>query len=422
MVDLESNLNQPGSPLAEHLQSQRSHSSLSGQIAPGAPEALIDIRTVHPEQMPLSDSLLVLTLTEKQAAYSDWGRLSLLLLLLFAAIVVGALVLLRHEKFHLEKESRIQEELTTQSRRLSSIIEGTNVGTWEWNVQTGETIFNTRWADIIGYGLEELAPTTIETLTRFTHPDDQQQAKERLQRHFNGEMPYFECEMRMRHRNGYWVWVLNRGKVATWTRSGQPEWMFGTHQEITERKEAEHRTKQLAFFDSLTELPNRRLLDQRLETALAMARRHKRTLAVLFMDLDGFKQINDTLGHNAGDQLLRKVAYRLRNCVRESDTVARNGGDEFVILLPEINSADAVNKVADKILKRLSRPIRLGDDEVSTSTSIGVALFPHDGLDAETLIDNADQAMYSAKRAGRNCYRLYTDSQTANLPENSAPS
>ena len=421
VVDMESNLNQPGSPLAEHLQSQRTHSALNGQIATGAPEALIDIRTVRPDQLSLSDPLLVLTLTEKQAAYADWKRLSLLLLLLFATIVGGTLLLLRHEKFHLEKESRIQQELTAQTRRLSSIIEGTHVGTWEWNIQTGDTIFNTRWADIIGYRLEELAPTTIQTLTQFIHPDDQQQAKERLLQHFNGETPYFECEMRMHHRDGYWVWVLNRGKVTTWTDSGEPEWMFGTHQEITERKEAEHRTNQLAFFDSLTELPNRRLLDQRLEAALAQARRHKRTLALLFLDLDGFKRINDTLGHNTGDQLLRKVAYRLRSCIRESDTVARNGGDEFVVMLPEISSPSAVNKVAEKILTRLARPVRLGEHEICTSTSIGIALFPHDGLEADTLINHADQAMYTAKRAGRNCYRLYTPEQSADLPKHSTP-
>jgi diguanylate cyclase (GGDEF)-like protein/PAS domain S-box-containing protein len=407
VVDLDSNLNRPGLPVAQHLASQQKQSALSGRIDTGSPEALIDIRTVQPAELKLSDPLLVLTLTEKQALFAPWRDLAIGLALLFAFVVAGSLLLLRHEKRHLHKANRIRQELATQTRRLSSIIEGTNVGTWEWNVQTGKTIFNERWADMIGYRLEELQPTTIDTWMHYAHPDDLQRSTERLEAHFAGEAPYYECEARMRHRDGYWIWVLDRGKVASWTDDGQPEWMFGTHQEITERKEAEQRASQLAYFDSLTELPNRRLLGERLESALAQARRHKRTLALMFLDLDNFKHVNDTLGHHMGDRLLNKVARRLRGCVRESDTVARTGGDEFIVLLPEISTPRDANQVAEKILERLREPFHLGEHEIHTSPSIGIAIFPHDGLDSATLMDNADQAMYSAKRAGRGCYRLF---------------
>lgn len=412
LIDDRNSLNQPGSPVAAHLLSNRQQSTLTGRISTSAPKALIDIRTVRPQLQSLSDSLLVLTLTEKQVAMRDWQRLALLLSLLFGVIVASVLLLLRHEKRHLLKEHQISRELSRQTRRLSAIIEGTNVGTWEWNVQTGKTIFNERWAEMIGCRLAELAPTTIGTLTEFIHPDDKTLAQERLQQHFRGETPYYECEMRMRHRDNHWVWVLNRGKVATWTPDGKPEWMFGTHQEITERKQAERRTTQLAFFDSLTELPNRRLLDQRLDAALPLAHRNKRILALLFLDLDGFKQINDTLGHNVGDLLLRKVAYRLRSCVRDSDTVARNGGDEFVIMLPEITSSTDACRVAEKVLRRLTRPASLDGHNITVSASIGIAIYPGDGLDRVTLMDHADQAMYIAKRAGRNCYRQYQPLQT----------
>ena len=133
----------------------------------------------------------------------------------------------------------VQKELKTERERLTNILEGTNVGTWEWNVQTGKTIFNERWAEIIGYSLGEISPVTINTWTRLTHPDDLKISEELIQRHFSGELPYYECEVRMRHKNGEWVWLLDRGKVAAWTKDGKPLLMMGTHQDITERKRAD---------------------------------------------------------------------------------------------------------------------------------------------------------------------------------------
>ncbi|MDE2389808.1 MAG: PAS domain S-box protein, partial [Betaproteobacteria bacterium] len=132
-----------------------------------------------------------------------------------------------------------EKELEYQRLRLSNIIEGTHIGTWEWNVQTGEVIFNPRWAEIIGYTLDELAPASIETWLKYAHPDDLKQSEAQLEDHFAGKIPYYECEARMRHKAGHWVWVLDRGKVLSWTADGKPLMMFGTHQDITERKERE---------------------------------------------------------------------------------------------------------------------------------------------------------------------------------------
>ncbi|QOJ22390.1 MAG: PAS domain S-box protein [Gammaproteobacteria bacterium] len=131
------------------------------------------------------------------------------------------------------------KELEYQRLRLSNIIEGTNIGTWEWNVQAGQVIFNQRWAEIIGYTLDELGPISIETWLKYAHPDDLQQSKILLKDHFAGKIPYYECEARMRHKAGHWIWVLDRGKVLSWTTDGKPLMMFGTHQDITERKERE---------------------------------------------------------------------------------------------------------------------------------------------------------------------------------------
>ncbi|MFP4622469.1 MAG: PAS domain S-box protein, partial [Bacteroidales bacterium] len=137
------------------------------------------------------------------------------------------------------QHTRDEEQLTSQKERLANIIEGTDAGTWEWNVQTGETIFNERWAKFIGYSLEELSPTIIDTWMKHAHPDDLEKCKKELDRHFKGETKIYECEHRMKHKNGSWIWLLDRGKVVSWTEDGKPLWMFGTHQDITKRKQTE---------------------------------------------------------------------------------------------------------------------------------------------------------------------------------------
>ncbi|HET7436512.1 MAG TPA: EAL domain-containing protein, partial [Thermoanaerobaculia bacterium] len=177
--------------------------------------------------------------------------------------------------------------------------------------------------------------------------------------------------------------------------------------DITERTYAEEQIKHLAYHDALTNLPNRLLFKDRLTVALSHAQREKAHLAVLFLDLDRFKVINDSLGHNIGDQLLQAVASRVQMCVRESDTVARLGGDEFTVLLPRLGHSDDAAPVAQKILEAIRHPFHIEGREFFTTTSIGISLFPEDGVDAETLIKNADTAMYQAKEVGRDNYQLF---------------
>src|SRR6056297_618567 len=134
---------------------------------------------------------------------------------------------------------KVEKELLIGQQRLANILEGTNVGTWEWNVQTGETVFNEKWAEIIGYSLEEISPTTIGTWMQFAHPDDLQKSQGLLEEHFQGKTDYYECETRMKHKNGNWIWVLDRGKVMSWTEDNKPLLMLGTHQDITDRKQSQ---------------------------------------------------------------------------------------------------------------------------------------------------------------------------------------
>ncbi|GAB4292693.1 MAG: hypothetical protein Kow0096_07800 [Thiohalomonadaceae bacterium] len=177
--------------------------------------------------------------------------------------------------------------------------------------------------------------------------------------------------------------------------------------DITSEKENEERLYHLAHYDLLTDLPNRMLFYDRLRQGLLRARRNKRQVAVMFLDLDGFKQVNDELGHPAGDELLRQVARRLSGLLRASDTVARFGGDEFTISLPDLAADDDIGRVAQKIIEAVAKPCYLGSNRVQVTTSVGISLFPQDGEDPDTLITHADMAMYEAKKGGKNSYRFY---------------
>ncbi|MCR6630829.1 MAG: EAL domain-containing protein [Magnetospirillum sp.] len=194
---------------------------------------------------------------------------------------------------------------------------------------------------------------------------------------------------------------------------GQISQYAAVFSDITERKKAEERIKNLAYFDVLTGLPNRRLFTDRLHMAIANAHRHDQRLAIMFLDLDLFKRINDTLGHGVGDLVLVESSKRLGQCVREGDTVARLGGDEFVILLPELDHIEDAAKLAERVISQVKAPFVIDEHELYVTTSVGIAVYPDDGQTVEQLIKNADTAMYRAKDLGRNSYQLYTSAMNA---------
>lgn len=206
------------------------------------------------------------------------------------------------------------------------------------------------------------------------------------------------------------------GVVTAMAGPGQARIVIA-HENITQLKQAENAIERLAYYDSLTKLPNRWLFQDRLSQTLAQARRENQLVGLVFLDLDRFKNINDTLGHSAGDELLKEVAHRLKSCIRRSDTIARLGGDEFVIILPAITQTEDATLIARKILQAFTPAVDLEGQEIFITTSIGIAIYPSDGQDSESLVRNADTAMYQAKDRGRNNYQFFSPEMNRKVQE-----
>lgn len=290
----------------------------------------------------------------------------------------------------ISKRKRAEQELITQRERLENVIEGSNVGTWEWNTQTGKTIYNENWAEMLGYTLAELNPENQDVWKSLTHPADLARSDEMAERHLAGELPYYECECRIRHKDGHWVWVLDRGRILTRTADGKPLTMFGTHTDITERKKAEEQMRYLSLHDTLTGLYNRTFIEaemKRLDTARQLP------LSIIMADLNCLKLINDTYGHPLGDQALCTAAEIIKKSCRKDDIFARWGGDEFVVLLPQTSLPDA-NLVCQRII-RSCRDIFIEDVPVSMAMGAACKEAAQDSI-IKTL-QEAENNMYKQK-------------------------
>lgn len=297
--------------------------------------------------------------------------------------------------------------LRDNEERWKLALESTGDGVWDWHIATGREYFSKRLVEMYGFTEDELADRP-EELDQRTHPDDLETMHSDRQAHFDGLTPTYSNEHRVQCKDGSWKWVHTRGMVISRDAQGRPLRMIGTHTDITDRKNAEALVRQHAYFDPLTGLPNRRMLRDRLEQEIKRSRRDGRQLAILFIDLDHFKEVNDTLGHDNGDLLLVEAARRLRQCVRECDTVARMGGDEFTVLLTELTPGTGLEGLLHKLLHSIAQVFQLGQEQVFVSASVGVTLYPADGTEVEALYKNADQALYVAKGAGRNRFSFFT--------------
>jgi diguanylate cyclase (GGDEF)-like protein/PAS domain S-box-containing protein len=307
-----------------------------------------------------------------------------------------------------------QERLKESEERYALAARGANDGLWDWNLLTNVIYFSPRWKSMLGCQEEEIVDKPDEWFNRI-HEADRERVKEEITAHQKGLTPHFESEHRMRHRDGTYRWMLSRA-LAIRDQSGKPVRMAGSQTDITEGK----------VLDPLTNLPNRLLFLDRLGRLMRHTKRHPDLLfAVLFLDLDGFKMINDSLGHLVGDQLLLAVAKRLEDCLRESDTVARltqqaftlarMGGDEFTILLDEIKEPGDANRAAERIMKEMSAPFLTGGKEVYTSASIGIALSNPSYQQPDEIMRDADTAMYQAKARGKSRYEVFDANMRATV-------
>jgi diguanylate cyclase (GGDEF)-like protein/PAS domain S-box-containing protein len=288
---------------------------------------------------------------------------------------------------------------------LAEILDALPDYIWICDAHLRETIYiSSACEKLLGVPRNELLGDCRKLLKR-VHEADRHKVLKARQGAITAE---YEQTYRIVRPSGEVRWIQDRG-FALLDRNGRPARIAGIAVDVTERKASEEHLVEMAYFDALTQLPNRTLFYDRLTQSLAHAKRNGWTLAVLFIDVDHFKRVNDTAGHQAGDELLREMAQRLSTCIRTEDTVARLSGDEFAMVLSRVGTAADAGLVAEKMMKELSASVHAGEHKFSMSVSIGIAIYPTDGIDDDALMRNADAAMYCAKQQGRNNYQFYSD-------------
>jgi diguanylate cyclase (GGDEF)-like protein/PAS domain S-box-containing protein len=315
-------------------------------------------------------------------------------------------------------ERRMAEEAIGKSeQQLRLALEASSTGLFDMPLDGRRTaVTSPEYDKLLGYLPGELIET-FEKWKEQLHPADREHAVSAYRDYYVGNSAQFAVDFRRKTKSGEFRWFQSQGKFVDFDSRGKPSRLIGTMTDITERKEAQERITELANFDTVTGLANRNLLRDELRLALASAERYKRKLALLFLDLDRFKTINDSLGHAAGDMVLAQVALRLRAIVGKQDILSRLGGDEFVLVLADLPNGLVAGDVAERILASFAEPFVLEAGNFATSTSIGISVYPDDGHDADELIKNADVAMYQAKSNGRNNYQFFTADMNARASE-----
>jgi len=333
---------------------------------------------------------------------NDMGVLGVVISLLLAGLVQFAVV--RHRTRNALEQYNLA--LNSSEQRWKFAMESTGDGVWDWNVPESKVVFSEHWKKILGFAAHELdhQPTTWN---QRIHPDDAAAAMDLHQQVLDGEREQYAIEYRMLCKDGSWKWVFDRGMVLVHDEQGKPTRILGTLADISKIKQSDEVVWQYANVDTLTGLPNRRLFFDRLDQALHAVKSHSQKLAIIFLDLDRFKEVNDTQGHDQGDKLLLQAGKRLQGCVGNNDLVARLGGDEFVLMLNDAHACH-VEALAQRVLEALSQPFQLDETHAYVAASLGIAIFPDDAGNKEDLMKRVDQAMYASKQKGGNCFTYFT--------------
>ncbi len=298
-------------------------------------------------------------------------------------------------------------DLRRSEERYRLAVEGVNDGIWDWDGRDGRLFLSRQSKIILGLSPDE-EYMTIEKWFDVILKDDLDMFVRSLNKYITEpQKHHLQIEYRIKAEDGSIKWVRTRG-MAIWDESGIPVRAAGSITDVTEQRQADEKIHRLAYYDSMTGLPNRILLNDRFIVAAASAQRKGRKIAVFFLDLDNFKSINDTIGHTHGDQLLLKVGEQLKLKMRRSDTLARLGGDEFIMLQANVGSMEEVYRLASRMLEIFKRPWILDDREFYVTASIGISVYPNDGSDLQELMKNADTAMYRAKENGKNNFQVFT--------------
>ena len=305
---------------------------------------------------------------------------------------------------------RSEEQVREREALLSLTISAAALGLWDWDLQTGMVHGDARWGELRGAATSD-ATTSAAHWTTGVAADALAGISAEVARHMEHPATPFDATWKVVLPQGGARWIRNVGKIIGPDDAGQPARMLGVAIDVTPQHEQQELLQKLAHYDALTGLPNRVLLAHRLQAGMAQARAHGTQLGVAYLDLDGFKPINDRLGHGAGDRLLVVVAGRLSRALRPQDCVGRLGGDEFVILMPGLNSQTDGERLLGRVMESISSPYTLDTERVAVTASIGYTVFPCDDADADTLLRHADQAMYAAKQAGRNRFHQFDAAQ-----------
>lgn len=319
---------------------------------------------------------------------------------------------LKNNYFDLQQK---EEELKISEERYRLALDGSRDAIWDWDIKRNKAFTSERWREMLGYEKKDLEVDHL-TWKELIHPEDKERAFMAQKDHLNGKTPFYSSEYRLKMKNGNYKWIMVRGKALR-DSDGNPIRIAGSQTDITERKDFEEKINLMAHYDSLTGLPNRALLEKKLSESIADSTKNNLRGAILILDLDNFKSVNDTFGHSAGDELLKSVAKILNSFQNNTTIISRFGGDEFVIMIHDIKSDEEIIKFTQKILKSINRTWLIKEREFYITVSIGVVFYPDMNCSVQSILSNADCAMYTVKKSGKDNFSIYTDSMNTKLME-----